>query len=215
MNLARRRQVYPDGYTALRHPPVLPTSTCSPASWYQKKYMPQPSMELRSSRMHVCGRLAGNHVNPAYHGTCINYPGLRLHPQSRLHSDVVRNFKICSANIFLKQVKGNLTKTWRRYTNFKKGTPSFLQFWATKRQSNSVLEVWEHGHSGATDRRGMAMGCLRAPDTPREALRWRGGQQNQRGRHTRLVGRGHRVARKRGGLAATPGLRSSLSFIVK
>eukprot|EP01052_Picozoa_sp_SAG31_P062740 SAG31_NODE_21709_length_542_cov_247.167043_1_plen_46_part_01 len=46
-------------------------------------------MELRSSRMHVSGELAGNHVNPAYHGTCINNPGLQLHPQSRLHSDVV------------------------------------------------------------------------------------------------------------------------------
>ena len=31
-----------------------------------------------------------------------------------------------------------------------------------------------------------------------------GGQQNQRGRHTRLVGRGHRVAAKRGGRPSTP-----------
>ena len=70
-----------------------------------------------------------------------------------------------------------------------------------------MLEVWEHGHSAATDRRGMAMGCLRAPDTPREALRWRGGQQNQRGRHTRLVGRGHRVAAKRASTRQLPQLR--------
>ena len=125
------------------------------------------------------------------------------------------NFKICSVNIFLKQVEGNLTNSWRCHSMCKKVTTLFLQFWATKRQSNSVLEISQHGHSAATDRRGMAMGCLRAPDTPTEALRWRGGQQNQRGRHTRLVGRGHRVARQRGARPSTPGLPAGVQIYCK
>eukprot|EP01052_Picozoa_sp_SAG31_P007488 SAG31_NODE_356_length_17180_cov_7.595925_16_plen_75_part_00 len=41
------------------------------------------------------------------------------------------------------------------------GTPFSLQFCATKRQSNNVLdqlEVGEHGHSAAMDRRDMSHG---------------------------------------------------------